>query len=176
MTANGQLAVDPEDVVALCRATATARHWPHTAWQAVRDELDGALIIDLPCQAQAGDVLTTLTSHGLAPARRPAACPAQNRAQVRVTGWDPRLLRRRLAVLLAGVDDLSTEWAATTEPTLYHYDHHAAAAAATGHEDPDLDCHVSTDVETALRRSNPLPHTTPAVNDIARLQQLIHAT
>jgi len=89
--------------VALCRATATARHWPHTAWQAVRDELDGAIIIDPPCQAQAEDVLTTLTSHGLAPARRPAAYPAQNRAQVRVTGWDPRLLRRRLAVLLAGM-------------------------------------------------------------------------
>ncbi len=86
-----------------------------------------------------------------------------------------RLLRRRLAVLLAGVDDLSTEWAATAELTLYHYDRHAAAAAATGHEDPDLDWHVSTDVETALRRSNPLPHTTPAVNDIGRLQQLIHA-
>ncbi len=104
MTANtGQLAVDPEDVVALCRATATARHWPDTASQAVRDELDGAVIPGLPCQAQAGDVLTTLTSHGLAAARRPAACPAQNRAQVRLTGWDPRLLRRRLAVLLAGM-------------------------------------------------------------------------
>jgi len=102
MTANaGQLAVDLEDVVALCRATATARHWPYTAWQAVRDELDGAVIPGLPCQAQAGEVLTTLTSHGLA--ARPAACPAQNRAQVRVTGWDPRLLRRRLAVLLAGM-------------------------------------------------------------------------
>jgi len=85
MTANGQLAVDPEDVVALCRATATARHWPHTAWQAVRDELDGALIIDLPCQAQAGDVLTTLTSHGLAPAQRPdqAGVAAQHIAQLR---------------------------------------------------------------------------------------------
>jgi len=121
-------------------------------------------------------VLTTLTSHGLAAGRRPAACPLRTGPRSGspvgihgccAAGW----------LSCSPVwDELSTEWAATAELTPCYYDRHAAAATTTGHEDPDLDCHVSTDVETALRRSDPLPHTAPAVNDIGRLQQLIHAT
>jgi hypothetical protein len=164
MTANaGQLAVDLEDVVALCRATATARHWPYTAWQAVRDELDGAVIPGLPCQAQAGEVLTALTSHGLAAAQRPTPLRTEPRSGAPVgthgSCADDSLCCSPVSMTCPPMDR-------DRELTLYHYDRHAAAAAATSHDDPDLDCHVSTDVETALRRSDPLPHTTPAINDI----------
>lgn len=167
--------VEIEQIVALCCAATAHYPWP-SVQQAVRDELDGSVLVLMSSWPEATEAITALTRHGLAAAHHPVGLIGEDVAQVRVAGWDARLLRRRLAILLAGVDDLSTEWAATGEIAMYCYDRRtAAAAAATGTEDPDLDWQVSAEVETILRSSTPLPHAVPAVSDLARLQQLIEA-
>lgn len=166
--------VEVETVVEIC-CGATAHHpWPAVE-EALRDELDGSVIVWMASWAEAGEAVIALTRHGLAAAHYPAGLIGEDVAQIRVAGWDARLLRRRLAILLAGVDDLSTEWAATAEIAMYCYDRRAAAAAATGADDPDLDWTVSAEVEATLRRSDPLPHTVPAVGDLDRLRELIEA-
>ena len=164
--------VQIETVVEICVA-ATAHHpWPAVE-QALRDDLDGSVLVCLSSWPRAREALAALTRHGLAAGHSPSGVDGEAAARIRVTGWDPRLLRRRLAVLLAGVDDLGAEWEATAEVAMYCYDRRAAAATAAGTEDPDLDWRVSAEVEATLRRSDPLPHTAPAVRDIAHLHDLI---
>jgi hypothetical protein len=57
--------------------------------------------------------LVASTRHVLPAGYSPLGMDGERVAQSRVTGWDPRPLRRRLVVLLAGVDDLDGDWAAT---------------------------------------------------------------
>jgi hypothetical protein len=89
--------------------------------------------------------------------------------RLQVTGWDTRLLRRRLGIVLAGVDDLREEWDATAELARYHYDRRAAVG-----EEPDA-AEVLADVERAMRDALPIPHRAPAINDVDTLLELIDA-
>lgn len=79
------------------------------------DPLDGSAWARLRSGPRSQEAATALQAFGLAIADR-----EDNRVQV--TGWDARLLRRRLGALLAGVDDLQAEWDATAELVRYHRD------------------------------------------------------
>jgi len=81
----------------------------------VGDQLDGTVWVRMASPLQANDAVKALGAHGL-------GAHACDGGRVHVTGWDTRLLRWRLGVLLGGVDDLSEEWEATAEMTRYHHD------------------------------------------------------
>lgn len=127
------------------------------------DPLDGSLWLHFVSPAVAEQKLHALHAHGLAAA-------ASSPDRVHVTGWDARLLRYRLGVLLAGVDDLRVEWEATAELVRYHYDRRTQHGA----NEPEL-WEVLGDVEAIMRRCEPLPHHAPNVRDVATLLDLVAA-
>ena len=116
----------------------------------------------LPAWPQAREARRALAGFGL-------ASHDGHDVTLHVTGWDARLLRRRLAIVLAGVDDLKTEWAATSELAAYCWDRQAADG-----EEPDP-ADVLAEVEAIMRRAVPLPHSAPGVTDIGVLLELIDA-
>ncbi len=126
------------------------------------DALDGTAWVRVASPVQAGEVVKVLGAHGLS-----ALDCGGGRAHV--IGWDTRLLRWRLGVLLGGVDDLGAEWEATAEMTRYHHDRRVAAG-----ESPEAWA-VLGDVETAMRSCVPLPHRAPQTEDVEVLLELISA-
>jgi hypothetical protein len=127
------------------------------------DPLDRSLWLHCVSPAAAEQTVAALHAHGLA-----AAATSPDR--IHVTGWDARLLRYRLGVLLAGVDDLREEWDATAEMVRYHYDRRAAHSAV----EPEP-WEVLGDVDAVMRRCEPLPHHAPNVGDVATLLALVAA-
>jgi len=126
------------------------------------DPLDGTVWVRLSDCAATTTALAALNAHGF---------DAEELAEHRlhVTGFDIRLLHRRLGTLLGGVDDLSAEWDATAELTRYHYDRRVAAGI-----EPEAWA-VLADVETVMRGCVPLPHRAPHSEDVANLLELIDA-
>jgi hypothetical protein len=96
------------------------------------------------------------------------AATATASCRVHVTSWDARLLRYRLGVLLAGIDDLRIEWDATEELVLYHHDRRCQQ----GEPEPS---EVLADVEAIMRSCIPIPHRAPRVTDVATLLELVSA-
>ena len=84
-------------------------------------------------------------------------------------GWNVHLLRWRLGVLLAAVDDLTTATDLTTDLVCYHHDRRVTA----GEEVEGWA--VLADVETTLRAATPLPHPAPRVEDLDTLLELVAA-
>jgi hypothetical protein len=152
--------IDLELVTQLCRRATEATGG--VVLDVVCDPLDESLWVRMSSWPQAQDALTALLAHGLSAVDR-------SDSRLQVTGWDVRLLRRRLGMLLAGVDDLREEWAATAELTCYHRDRRTAAGEA-----PE-DFEVLADVEIAMRGAVPIPHRAPGTNDLDTLLQLIAA-
>jgi hypothetical protein len=145
----------------ICR-DATADAFGNTVREVVTDLLDGSVWVRLSGWPRAGEARRALACFGL------ASCDGHN-VSLHVTGWDVRLLRRRLAIVLAGVDDLKTEWSATSELAGYCYDRRAVDG-----EEPDP-ADVLAEVEAIMRRAVPLPHSAPGVSDIGVLLELIDA-
>lgn len=152
-------AFSDELVIRICRDAASATNGP-TVLDTVRDPLDDSVWVCLSSWSCAQEARRALAEFGL------ASCEGHD-ARLHVTGWDRRLLRRRLAVVLAGVDDLTVEWDATVELANYCYDRRAAVC-----DEPDL-ADVLVDVESTMRRAIPLPHRAPNVNDVEDLLQLV---
>jgi hypothetical protein len=125
------------------------------------DPLDGSLWLHLPTSHRAEQTLEALHRHGI-------AADARDSARVHVTGWDARLLRYRLGVLLAGIDDLRVEWDATAELARYHYDRRRQQ----GEPEP---WEVLADVEAIMRSCIPIPHHAPLVTDVPTLLELVAA-
>lgn len=150
-----------ELVARLCR-DATSAYQGAAVLDIVRDPLDDSVWVCLSSWPRAQEARRALAEFGL------ASCDGQD-ARLHVTGWDGRLLRRRLAIVLAGVDDLTMEWDATVELTNYCYDRRVAAGV-----EPDP-ADVLADVEATMRRAVPLPHRAPNVSDIEDLLKLIDA-
>ena len=92
-----------------------------------------------------------------------------NDHRLHVTGWSVRLLRWRLGVLLAVVDDLTTAEDLTTDLVCYHHDRRVAP----GEEVEGWA--VLADVEATLRAATPLPHPAPRVTDLDTLLELTAA-
>jgi hypothetical protein len=128
----------------------------------VGDPLDGTVWVRMACAADAERACTALAAQGL-------GAHELGDGRLHVTGWDTRLLRRRLGTLLGGVDDLSAEWDATAELTRYHHDRRVAAGVV-----PEAWA-VLADVETVMRACVPLPHRAPQSDDITTLLDLIVA-
>lgn len=156
--------VDVELVARICQsATYAAAVGRGAVLDVVIDPLDGSAWVRLASGSHALEAATALQAFGLAVSDR-----EDNRVQA--AGWDARLLRRRLGMLLAGVDDLQAEWDATAELVRYHRDRRVKV---TG-EDPDPS-EVLADVERALRDARPIPHRCPNVTDVGSLLQLVDA-
>ena len=155
-------AVDSGLVTWICQSATYGAVWGGVL-DVATDPLDGSVWVRLASGPQSQEAATALQAFGLAVADR-----EDNRVQV--TGWDVRLLRRRLGTLLAGVDDLQAEWDATAELVGYHRDRRVEV---TG-EDPDPS-EVLADVERALRDARPIPHRSPNVTDVDSLLQLVDA-
>lgn len=145
----------------ICRA-ATGGNNGSAVLEVLTDPLDNTIWVHLSSWPRASEARRVLAEFGF------AAADAHD-AKLHVTGWDPRLLRRRLGTLLAGVDDLKIEWDATAELANYHYDCRAAAS-----EEPDPG-DVLADVEATMRRAVPLPHIAPHAADPDTLLDLIEA-
>jgi hypothetical protein len=155
--------IDVELVVRVCRELAL-RDIGGAACEVRVDPLDGSVWVGLSSLARAEEAAAALAELGL-------SVPARDDARLRVTGWDARLLRRRLGVLLAGVDDLRVEWEATAELVMCHHDRRASGAE-TGEVG---EWAVLADVEQALRTSVPFPRRVPRVDDVAALLELVDA-
>jgi len=95
---------------------------------------------------------------------------AVNDHRVLVTGWEVRLLRWRLGVLLARIDTLTAYPDLTADLVDYHHDRHAAAGGPV-----EEAWAVLADVESALRAASPLPHPPPHVDDLDGLLGLVAA-
>ncbi|GAA3628929.1 hypothetical protein [Microlunatus ginsengisoli] len=131
--------------------------------EVVTDRLDGSVWVRLSSWRQRGEARRALTAFGL------SSRDGSGDVTLQVTGWDGRLLRRRLGSLLALVDDLGGEWETTVELAEYCYDRRAVHGL-----EPDP-ADVLADVEAILRRAVPLPHPVPAVTDVDVLLELIDA-
>jgi hypothetical protein len=153
--------VDVDLVAGICRA-ATAGSGSGIVVDVVRDPLDDTAWVRMSSWPAARQALTALHSYGV-------SGHDLEDGRLHVTGWDVRLLHRRLGVLLAGVDDLKAEWDATAELVCYHHDRRVAAGV-----DPDP-AEVLADVETVMRSCLPIPHRAPRVQDVDSLLQLIAA-
>lgn len=152
--------VDTELVAQLCgHATARSRR---AVLDVVSDPLDESVWVQMSSWPQGQEAIAALQAHGLKVVERPDG-------RLHVTGWDDRLLRRRLGTVLAGVDDLQAEWNATAELVRYHYERRAEA----GEEPEPAD--VLADVERVMRDALPIPHKAPATEDVDTLLQLIEA-
>jgi hypothetical protein len=153
---------DAELVDQVCR-TATRASFGGGVVDVVTDRLDGSVWVRLTSWPRVGEARRALTAFGL------ASCDGSDDVTLQVTGWDVRLLRRRLGTVLAVVDDLSGQWEATAELAEYCYDRRAVHG-----QEPDP-ADVLADVEAILRRAVPLPHPAPAVTDVDVLLELIEA-
>jgi hypothetical protein len=153
--------VDTDLIARICRQ-ATARSGHGTVLDATHDPLDGSTWVRLSSWPRARESLTALNAHGIA-GRDLEDC------RLHVTGWDVRLLHRRLGILLAGIDDLQIEWDATAELVCYHHDRRINAGI-----DPDP-ADILADVETTMRSCVPIPHRAPRFEDVARMLDLIAA-
>jgi hypothetical protein len=87
--------------------------------EVVTDRLDGSVWVRLSSWPRLSEARRALTAFGL------SSCDGSVDVTLQVTGWDGRLLRRRLGSLLALVDDLGGEWEATVELAQYCYDRRA---------------------------------------------------
>jgi hypothetical protein len=152
---------DLELVTQLCRGATEATGG--VVIDVVRDPLDDSVWVRMSSWRRAQEATAALIAHGLGVVDR-------RDCRLQVTGWDVRVLRRRLGTLIAGVDDLRAEWDATAELTRYHRDRRAAASG----EDPE-DFDVLADVERTLREAKPMPHTATGSQDIETLLQLVDA-
>lgn len=151
--------VNPALIERLCRA-ATASSGGSTVLDVASDPLDGSVWIRLSSAPHATDAQRALADYGL-------TTVATSDARLHIRGWDSRLLRRRLGVVLAGIDDLKIEWDATAELACHHYDRRAHAG-----QEPDL-ADVLADVESTMRRAMPIPHRAPRIDDTDTLLELI---
>ena len=156
--------LDAATIYELCAAATRIASEHDEVAELAQDDLDHSIWVRLRGEASAQAALAALTDHGLAASQYPSH-------RVRVTGWDARLLRRRLGMLLAGVDDLTGEWTATSELARYHYDRRAQASGGLRPEEWE----VLAEVEAAMRRAVPIPRRAPAVHDIDQLHTLIEA-
>lgn len=145
----------------ICRQ-ATAHNLGNIVLSVLTDPLDDTVWVHFSSWPRASEARRALAELGI------SANEAHD-ARLHVTGWDTRLLRRRLGTVLAGVDDLTIEWDATAELANYHYDRRAQSG-----EEPDS-ADVLADVEATMRRAVPLPHTAPRAADPATLLDLIEA-
>lgn len=156
--------VDTELVARICQsATFASTGGRGGVVEVVTDPLDGSAWVRMTSWPRVQEATGHLQGYGLAVVER-------DDCRLQVTGWDVRLLRRRLGTLLAGVDDLRAEWDATAELVRYHRDRRATV---TG-EEPDPS-EVLADVERALREARPIPHVAPNVADVDSLLQLVDA-
>jgi len=153
--------VDLEEAAAICRAAAIGAGGDPGAVEVVADPLDATGWVHLPASAVPAAV-NGLRARGM-------AAVAVNDHRVHVTGWDVRLLRWRLGVLLAGIDTLTAHPDFTADLVGYHHDRRAAAGG------PVEAWAVLTDVEATLRAATPLPHPAPHVNDLDSLLELVTA-
>ena len=154
--------VDPELVAAVCRAAASTVGARPGLVEVVVDPLDSSLWVHLPALAAVNAAVTGLRARGL-------DASVVNDHRVHVCGWSVRLLRWRLGVLLAAVDDLTTAEDLTTDLVCYHHDRCVTAGAEVE------GWAVLADVETTLRAATPLPHPSPRVDDLDTLLQLTAA-
>lgn len=152
--------VEAELVIQLCRTAIAAADAVRV--DVVRDPLDNSVWVRMSSWVRAQEAITALLTHGLSAIER-------SDGRLQVTGWDVRLLRRRLGMLLSGVDDLREEWDATAELTSYYRDRRIMA----GQEPEQRD--VLADVEKAMRGAVPIPHSAPAADGVDTLLQLIEA-
>ena len=128
----------------------------------VYDGLDDSVWVHMPTAARAGLALNSLNAYGI-------GGHDLEDGRLHVTGWDGRLLHWRLGGLLAGVDDLRSEWVGTAELVCYHYDRRIAADV-----EPDL-AEVLADVEGVIRSCVPIPHQAPRTKDVGVLLELVAA-
>jgi len=153
--------VDLDVVAAVCRAAAVPAGRGPGAVAAVVDPLDTTVWVHLPCRAVPAAV-SLLRARGI-------AAGAVNDHRIHITGWDVRLLRWRLGVLLAAVDTLTAASELTGDLVGYHQHRRAAAGG------PVEAWAVLAEVEAALRAATPLPHPTPHVQDLDSLLELVAA-
>jgi hypothetical protein len=153
--------IDPTAVERVCRL-ASAPSEGHVIVDVLADPLDGSVWVRMASRRPTDEAGRALTDFGL-------AVTHIEPTRLHVTGWDPRLLRRRLGGLLAAVDDLKIEWGATAELAAYFYDQRADRG-----EEPDP-VDVLAEVETTMRRAVPIPHRTPHIDDVVSLLDLIAA-
>ncbi len=155
------LTVAADLVSRICRDATT-----HTANDSVgdvaHDPLDGTVWVRMSSWPGANAALKALNAHGI-------SGHDLGDGRLHVTGWDVRLLHWRLGALLAGVDDLTSEWDATAEMVCYHHDRRVDAGI-----EPDP-AEVLADVESALRSCVPIPHRAPHIQDVDTLLELITA-
>ena len=136
----GARSLDPDLVRRICGLA---------AGEVVYDALDDSIWVHMPTAARAGLALNSLNAYGI-------GGHDLEDGRLHVTGWNGRLLHWRLGGLLAGVDDLRSEWAGTAELVYYHYDRRIAA-------DVEADwAEVLADVESVIRSCVPIPHQAPA--------------
>jgi len=153
--------VDLEVTAAVCRAATRAAGGHRSDVDVVVDPLDATVWVHLPTSA-VHPAVKELRTRGLDAA-------AVNDHRVLVTGWDVRLLRWRLGVLLAGIDTLTAYPDLTADLVGYHHDRHTAAGG-------DIEAWaVLADVESALRAATTLPHPPPSVDDVDGLLGLVAA-
>ncbi len=153
-TATGTPSVDPDLVQRICRVA--------FATDVVHDALDGSIWVHLPTPTRASLALNSLNAYGI-------GGHDLEDGRLHITGWDDRLLHWRLGGLLAGVDDLSSQWVGTADLVHYHYDRRVAAGI-----EPDS-VEVLADVESVLRGCVPIPHQAPRTEDIGVLLELVAA-
>lgn len=149
----GARSLDPDLVRRICGLA---------AGDVVYDALDDSIWVHMPTAARAGLALNSLNAYGI-------GGHDLEDGRLHVTGWDRRLLHWRLGGLLAGVDDLRSEWAGTAELVYYHYDRRIAA-------DVEADwAEVLADVESVIRSCVPIPHQAPRTKDVGVLLDLVAA-
>ncbi len=155
--------VDPEleVVAAVCRAAARAVGGHRSDVDVVVDPLDTTLWVHVPAPA-VRPAVAGLRGRGLDAA-------AVNDHRVHVTGWEVRLLRWRLGMLLAGIDTLTAHPELTADLVGYHHHRHPAAGG------PVEAWAVLADVEAVLRAATPLPQPPPHVDDLDSLLGLVTA-
>ncbi len=163
MTAEVTREVDLEvEVVAgVCRAATSSVGGRRSDVDVVVDPLDTTLWVHLPTPA-VPPAVAGLRARGLDAA-------GVNDHRVHVTGWEVRLLRWRLGVLLAGIDTLTAYSDLTGDLVGYHQHRRAAGG------EPVEAWAVLADVEAALRAATPLPHPPPPVEDLDGLLELVTA-
>jgi len=155
------LELEVEVVAAVCRVAVISIGRDSVAVEVVVDPLDTTLWVHLPARA-VHPAVAGLRARGLDAA-------AVNDHRVHVTGWDVRLLRWRLGVLLAGIDTLTAYPDLTADLVGYHHHRHTAAGG------PVEAWVVLADVEAALRAATPLPHPPPHVDGVDGLLGLVAA-
>ncbi len=159
VTGQVDLDLEVEVVAAVCRAATRAVGGHRSDVDVVVDPLDATLWVHLPTSA-VHPAVRGLRARGL-------DAVAVNDHRVHVTGWDVRLLRWRLGVLLAGIDTLTAYPDLTADLVGYHHDRHTAAGG------PVEAWAVLADVEAALRAATSLPHPPPHVDDLDGLLGLV---